>query len=32
MDDVPTVAELVSRLKHEYDDAKTRLGISGDAR
>jgi len=28
MDDVPTVAELVSRLKHEYDDAKTRLGIS----
>jgi nitronate monooxygenase len=28
MDDVPTVAELVSRLKHEYGDAKTRLGIS----
>jgi nitronate monooxygenase len=27
MDDVPSVAELVARLKTEYDDAKTRLGI-----
>jgi nitronate monooxygenase len=28
MDDVPTVAELVARLKQEYDDAKARLGIA----
>jgi nitronate monooxygenase len=28
MDDVPTVAELVTRLKQEYDDAKARLGIA----
>ncbi len=27
MDDVPSVAELVARLKREYDDAKARLGI-----
>jgi nitronate monooxygenase len=28
MDDVPTVAELVTRLKQEYHDAKARLGIA----
>jgi nitronate monooxygenase len=28
MDDVPSVAELVGRLKQEYDAAKARLGIS----
>ncbi|MGF6480647.1 nitronate monooxygenase [Paraburkholderia sp. JPY419] len=28
MDDVPDVAELVQRLKKEYDDAKARLGIA----
>jgi nitronate monooxygenase len=28
MDDVPTVAELVARLKQEYDGAKDRLGIA----
>jgi nitronate monooxygenase len=27
MEDVPSVAELVQRLKREYDDAKTRLAI-----
>ncbi|MDR5755716.1 nitronate monooxygenase family protein [Caballeronia sp. LZ035] len=27
MNDVPSVAELVARLKHEYDDAKARLAI-----
>jgi nitronate monooxygenase len=25
MDDVPSVAELVARLKHEYDEAKARV-------
>jgi nitronate monooxygenase len=28
MDDVPSVAELVERLKKEYNDAKARLGIA----
>jgi len=28
MHDVPTVAELVDRLKQEYDDARARLGIA----
>ncbi|WP_027211621.1 NAD(P)H-dependent flavin oxidoreductase [Burkholderia sp. WSM2232] len=28
MDDVPSVSELVARLKKEYDDAKARLGIA----
>ncbi|CAM2191288.1 nitronate monooxygenase [Paraburkholderia kururiensis] len=28
MDDVPTVAELVARLKKEYDETKARLGIA----
>ncbi|CAB3771931.1 NAD(P)H-dependent flavin oxidoreductase [Paraburkholderia humisilvae] len=28
MDDVPSVAELVARLKQEYADAKARLGIA----
>lgn len=28
MDDVPTVAELVERLKKEYDETKARLGIA----
>ncbi len=28
MDDVPSVAELVERLKNEYNEAKTRLGIA----
>ncbi|MBN3854242.1 nitronate monooxygenase [Paraburkholderia sp. Ac-20340] len=28
MDDVPSVAELVARLKSEYDEAKARLGIA----
>jgi nitronate monooxygenase len=27
MEDVPSVAELVERLKREYDDAKARLAI-----
>ncbi len=27
MDDVPSVAELVARLKREYDEARARLGI-----
>jgi nitronate monooxygenase len=28
MDDAPTVAELVARLKREYDDTKARLGVA----
>ncbi|WP_114809425.1 NAD(P)H-dependent flavin oxidoreductase [Paraburkholderia kururiensis] len=28
MDDVPTVAELVARLKKEYDETKARLGMA----
>jgi nitronate monooxygenase len=28
MDDLPSVGELVERLKREYDDAKARLGIA----
>jgi nitronate monooxygenase len=28
MDDIPTVAELVARLKKEYDETKARLGIA----
>jgi nitronate monooxygenase len=28
MDDVPSVGELVERLKKEYDEAKARLGIA----
>jgi nitronate monooxygenase len=28
MDDVPSVGELVERLKKEYDDATARLGIA----
>ena len=28
MDDVPSVAELVERLKNEYNEAKARLGIA----
>jgi nitronate monooxygenase len=28
MDDVPSVAELVERLKSEYNEAKMRLGIA----
>jgi nitronate monooxygenase len=27
MDDVPSVAELVGRLKREYDETKARLGV-----
>jgi nitronate monooxygenase len=27
MNDVPSVAELVARLKHEYDEARARLGL-----
>ncbi|TAM02301.1 MAG: nitronate monooxygenase [Paraburkholderia sp.] len=27
MDDIPSVAELVARLKREYDDTRTRLGM-----
>ncbi len=27
MEDVPSMAELVARLKREYNDAKARLGI-----
>ena len=29
MDDVPTVAEMVARLKAEYDAARARLGLGG---
>lgn len=28
MDDLPSVATLVERLKREYDDTKARLGIA----